>query len=145
MANAAEATLLEVVKNINPSPYKKLMGTDGARLHALLIAADAVRATLERPGRKNFDRDLSVLDETHNLHLDMLCQPKRRRSPKREKVVLHAGIIRQLFARGLSLRQVCAYLKRHAGLDVNHSYLRQCCREMGIETPGREGAHEKNT
>ena len=143
MDEASESALHEVMKNINPSPYKKLMGPDGARLHALLVAADTVRATLERPGRKNFDRDLAVLDETHNLHLDMVCQPKRRRSPKREKIALHEGVIRQLFACGLSFRLVCAYLKRHAGLDVNHSYLRQCCRELGVETSGKGNTHEK--
>ena len=144
MAYASESALCEAMKSINPSPYKKLMGPDKARLHSLLVAADQVRSTLERTGRKNSDHDLELVEETHALHLDMLCRSKRRRSPKREKVALHAGVISQLFARGLSLRQVCAYLKRHAGLDVNHSYLRQCCHDMGIAMPTREGAHEKN-
>ena len=137
MASASEPVLCEAMKSINPSPYKKLMGPDKAKLHALLVAADQVRSTLERTGRKNPDRDLELVEETHALHLGMLCQPKRRRSPKREKIALHGGVIRQLFDRGLSLRQVCAYLKRHVGLDVNHSYLRQCCLEMGIATPTR--------
>jgi hypothetical protein len=132
MAKASENTLCEVMKAINPAPYKKLMGPDKARLHALLVAADRVRSTLERTGRKNPDRDLARMDETHDLHLSMITPPKTRRSPKREKIALHEGIIRQLFAKGYSLRQSCVYLKRHAGLDVNHSYLRQCCLEMGI-------------
>ena len=144
LASVSESTLCEVMKSINPAPYKKLMGPDKARLHALLVAADRVRSTLERTVRKNPDRNLGPVEETHTLHLDMLCQPKRRRSPKREKIALHAGVIRQLFARGLSLRQVCAYLKRHAGLDVNHSYLRQCCLDMRITIPTRGGAREKN-
>ncbi|CAK7049973.1 MAG: hypothetical protein DELT_00999 [Desulfovibrio sp.] len=144
MASASESVLCEAMKSINPSPYKKLMGPDKARLHALLVAADQVRSTLERTGRKNPDRALELVEETHALHLDMLCRSKRRRSPKREKIALHAGVVSQLFARGLSLRQVCAYLKRHAGLDVNHSYLRQCCLDMEIPISTREGAHEKN-
>ena len=145
MASAPENVLCEVMKTINPSPYKKLMGPDKARLHALLVAADGVRAALQRTGRKNPDRELDALEETHNLHLDMARQQKRRRSPKREKIALHEGVIRRLFEFGLSLRQICAYLKRHVGLDVNHSYLRQCCLEMGIETSMKRGAHEKNT
>lgn len=142
MANASEDILFEVMKSINPSPYKKLMGPDKARLYALLVAADKVRRTLERTGRKNPHRDLGALDETHALHLDMLLRQKRRRSPKREKIALHEGVIRRLFEHGLSLRQVCAYLKRHAGLDVNHSYLRQCCRELGILHSPIEGSRE---
>ena len=142
MANAPENILCEVMKGINPAPYKKLMGPDKARLHALLVAADTVRTTLERTGRKNPDRDLGALEETHALHLGLVRQQRRRRSPKREKIALHEGVIRQLFEHGLSLRQVCAYLKRHAALDVNHSYLRQCCREMGILTPAKPGQQE---
>ena len=145
MASASESALCEVMKSINPAPYKKLMGPDKARLHALLVAADGVRAALERPGRKNPDRDLGALQETHALHLDMACRSKPRRSPKQEKISLHAGVISQLFARGLSLRQVCAYLKRYAGLDVNHSYLRQCCLDMGIAIPTKRAAHEKSS
>ena len=140
MASASESALCEVMKSINPAPYKKLMGSDKARLYALLVAAGHVRSTLGRTGRKNPDRDLEAVEETHALHLDMLCHPKRRRSRKREKIALHAGVISQLFARELSLRQVCAYLKRHAGLDVNHSYLRQCCRELGIAMSDGKGA-----
>ena len=135
MAYASESALHEVMKNINPSPYKKLMGPDGARLHALLAAADKVRSVLERTGRKNPDRDLSRLEETHELHLAMITSPKTRRSPKREKITLHGGVILELFERGFSLRQACAYLKRHLGLDVNHAYLRQCCLEMGVVMP----------
>lgn len=138
MSNSSESALCEVMKAINPAPYKKLMGPDKARLHALLAAADHVRSTLERTGRKNPDQDLSLLEEAHELHLAMVASPRTRRSPKREKIVLHEGVIRQLFARGLSLRRVCAYLKRHAGVDVNHAYLRQCCLEMGIVMPGAE-------
>lgn len=134
MSNASEAALCEVMKAINPVHYKKLLGPDKARLHALLVAADRVRSRLERTGRKNSDRDLSGLEEANELHVSMVVALKKRRSPKREKIALHEGVIRQLFARGLSLRQVCAYLKRHAGFDVNHAYLRQCCRDMGIET-----------
>mgnify|MGYP003623575595 CR=1 FL=1 len=144
MADASESSLHEVMKNINPSPYKKLMGPDGARLHALLKAAEQVRSSRELPGRRNPDRNLARLEETHDLHLSMLDPPKTRRSSKREKVALHEGIIRQLFARGYSLREVCRYLKHHAGLAVNHSYLRQCCLEMGLETPGKRKAYEKN-
>ena len=80
------------------------MGPDKARLHALLVSADAVRATLQRTGRKNSDRELGALEETHALHLDMVRQQKRRRSPKREKIALHEGVIRRLFELGLSLR-----------------------------------------
>lgn len=137
MASASEQVLCEIMKNLNPAPHKKLMGPDKARLHALLLAAESVRARLERTTRKNHDADLGMLDAAHELHLELITQPKARRSPKREKLALHEWIIRQLFARDLSLRQVCAYLKRHAGLNVSHGYLRQCCREMGIETRGR--------
>jgi hypothetical protein len=80
------------------------------------------------------------MDETHDLHMSMITPPKTRRSPKREKIALHEGILRQLFAKGYSLRQSRVYLKRHAGLDVNHSYLRQCCLEMGIAIPGKRKA-----
>lgn len=145
MASASESALYEVMKSINPAPYKKLMGPDKARLHALLVAADHIRSILERTGRKNPDRDLGAVEETHALHLDMACRPKPRRSPKREKIALHAGAIRQLFQHGLSLRQICAYLKRHAGLDVNHSYLRQCCLDMGIAIPTKGAGHEKSS
>ena len=145
MASASESALYEVMKSINPAPYKKLMGPDKARLHALLAAADSVRATLERTSRKNPDHELGALEETHSLHLDMVRQQKRRRSPKREKIALHEGVIRRLFELGLSLRQVCAYLKRHAGFDVNHSYLRQCCLDMGIAMPAKEAAREKSS
>lgn len=145
MARSSEITLCEVMKSINPAPYKKLMGPDKARLHALLVAADHVRSTLERTGRKNPDRDLNRLEDAHELHLSMLAPPGTRRSPKREKIVLHEGIIRQLFAKGYSLRQVCRYLKRYAGLEVNHSYLRQCCLEMGMELPReRKAVSETN-
>lgn len=136
MAGASESVLHEVMKGINPASYKKLMGPDGARLHALLVAAEKVRSALERTVRKNPDRDVFRLEETHELHLAMIASPKTRRSPKREKIALHEGVIRKLFERGLSLRQVCAYLKQHARLDVNHAYLRQCCLEMGIAMPG---------
>jgi hypothetical protein len=145
MASASESALCEVMKGINPAPYKKLLGPDKARLHALLVAAEHIRSTLERTGRKNPARDLGAVEETYVLHLDMACRPKPRRSQKREKIALHAGVISQLFARGLSLRQVCVYLKRHAGLDVNHSYLRQCCLDLGIAMPTREAAHEKSS
>lgn len=137
MASASEQVLCEVMKSLNPAPHKKLMGPDKARLHALLVAAEGVRSRLERTTRKNDDADLGMLDAAHELHLEFITQPKARRSPKREKVALHEWIIRQLFARGLSLRQVCTYLKRHAGLNVSHGYLRHCCLEMGIQTPSR--------
>lgn len=145
MADASESVLCEVMKSINPAPYKKFMGPNKARLHALLVSADRVRSALELTGRKNPDRNLARLEETHDLHLSMIAPPKTRHSPKREKIALHAGIIRQLFARGYSLREACRYLKRHAGLTVNHSYLRQCCLDMGLETSGKKEAHEKNS
>ena len=132
MANESSVVLCEVMKNINPSPYKKLFGPEEARLQALLASAEQVRNTLERTGRKNPERSLDTLVETHRLHLEMACRPKQRRSPKREKVALHEGIIRQLAAGGYSLRQVAAYLRRETGLKLTHSYLRQCCLEMGI-------------
>ncbi len=141
MATASENALCEVMKRINPAPYKKLMGPEKSRLHALLVAADTVRSTLDRTGRKNPDRDLARMEEAHDLHMSMITAPKTRRSPKREKVALCEGTIRQLFAKGYSLRQACAYLKRHAGLDVNHSYLRECCLDMGIAVPGKRKAH----
>lgn len=134
MANAPEAVLCEIMKAINPAPYKKLMGPDKARLHALLVAADTMRSALDRTGRKNPERDLAALYETHELHLELIARPKVRRSPKRKKVALHADEIQRLLTRVLSLRQICVYLKRHVGLSVNHSYLRQCCHEMGIDT-----------
>lgn len=144
MADAPESVLCEVMKSINPAPYKKIMGPDKARLHALLVSADRVQSALELTGRKNPDRNLARLEATHDLHLSMIAPPKTRRSPKREKIALHEGAIRQLFARGYSLREVCRYLKRHAGLAVNHSYLRQCCLDMGLATPGKKEAHEKS-
>lgn len=133
MANASEKTLCEVMKSINPSPYKKIFGPEEARLHALLAAAEQVQNTLERTGRKNPERDLNLLEETHRLRLEMACRPKQRRSPKREKIALHEGIIRQLAAAGYSLRQIAAYLRREAGLKVTPSYLRQCCLDMEID------------
>lgn len=145
MAMMPENVLCEVMKDINPSPFKKTMSRDMARLHALLVAADRVRSALERTDRKNPDRDLAALEESHNLHLALIARPKTRRSPKREKVALHEGVIRQLFVKGYSLRQVCLYLKRYASLDVNHSYLRQCCLELGIALPRtRQEASFKN-
>ena len=132
MSNASENVLLAVMKNINPSPYKKLLGPEEARLHALLAAAEQARNTLERTGRKNQERDLSLLEDSHRLRLEMACRPKQRRSPKREKVALHEGIIRQLAASGYSLRQITAYLRREVGLKLTHSYLRRCCLDMGI-------------
>jgi hypothetical protein len=132
MANAPEDVLCEAMKRINPAPYKKLFGPEKARLHALLAAADEVRSVLGRMGRKNQDRDLARLDEAHQLNLNLACAPKRRRSPKREKIALHEGVIRQLAANGYSLRQVAAYLLREVKLKVSHTFLRQCCLEMGI-------------
>ncbi len=45
MATASENAICEVMKRINPSPYKKLMGPEKSRLHALLVAADIQRRT----------------------------------------------------------------------------------------------------
>jgi len=132
MAVASENILCEVMKRINPAPYKKTMGPDNARLHALLVAADTVRSALERTGRKNSERDLEHLEESHRLNVDLSCKPKQRRSPKREKLALHEGVIRQLLEKGYSLRQIAAYLHREARIKVTHTYLRQCCLDMGI-------------
>ncbi len=116
MSSASEQALCEVMKAINPAPYKKLMGPDRARLHALLAAADQVRSALERTGRKNPDQNLSRLEETHELHLAMVASPKMRRSPKREKIALHENVIRRLVERGLSLRQTCGTSSGMSGL-----------------------------
>lgn len=139
MANASDDALCEVMKHINPAPYKKLFGPEKARLHALLAAAERVRATLTLTGRKNHERDLDKLDEIHALRLEMIRCPERRRSPKREKLALHEGAIRRLFAEGFSLRQACEYLRRHAGLKVSPAYLRECCLDMGV-LPAKENA-----
>ncbi len=140
MANASEKALFEVMKGINPAPYKKLFGPEESRLHALLASAEQVRNTLERSGRKNPERNLDLLEDTHRLRLEMACRPKQRRSPKREKIALHEGIIRQLAAAGYSLRQVTAYLGREVGLKITYSYLRQCCLDLGIDGFSRNGA-----
>lgn len=132
MANASEEALCEVMKHINPAPYKKLFGPEKARLYALLAAAEGVRAALALTGRKNHERDLNRLDEAHELRLAIIRRPERRRSPKREKLALHEGVIRRLFAEGFSLRQACEYLRRHAGLKVSPAYLRECCLELGV-------------
>ncbi|MCC8194395.1 MAG: hypothetical protein LIP28_07095 [Deltaproteobacteria bacterium] len=63
MANTSEKILCEIMKAINPAPYKKIMGPDLARLHALLVAADEVRSALKLTGRKNSEHDLNRLEE----------------------------------------------------------------------------------
>ena len=133
MSNASENVLCEVMKRINPAPYKKTMGPDKARLHALLVSAEEVRDALNVTGRKNPERDLGKLEATHRLNLALAARPKRRRSEKREKIALHEGIIRQLLVNGFSLRQVAEYLQREAKFKVTHTHLRQCCLEMGID------------
>ena len=110
MANAPENVLCEIMKRINPAPYKKAMGADKARLHALLVSAEEVRDALTTTGRKNPEHDLGRLEATHRLNLALAARPKRRRSEKREKIALHEGVIRQLLAHGFSLRQVAEYL-----------------------------------
>ena len=135
MASAPEETLCEVMQRINPSPYKKLFGLELSRLQALLAAAEQVKEALELTGRKNPERDLEKLEGVHELRMAMLARSKSRPSPKREKVALHEGVIRQLLERDYSLRQICLYLKKYAGLSVNHAYLRRCCLDMEIPMP----------
>lgn len=128
-----ENILCEVMKRINPAPLKKLLGPDKARLHALLASAEAVRSATELTGRKNPEAGLDILRETHGPNLALACRPKKRRCPKREKIALHERVIRQLLAGGCSLRDIAAYLQRAAKLKMTHTYLRQCCLEMGID------------
>ena len=135
LANASENVLYEVMKSINPAPYKKTMGPDKARLHALLVAADNIRSALECTGRKNTERDLGRLEESHRLNLALSWKPKQRRSPKREKLALHEGVLRQLLEKGYSLRQVAAYLHREAKIRVTHTYLRQCSKRLRNNRP----------
>ena len=139
MASAPENVLCEIMKRINPAPYKKIMGTEKARLYALLVSAEEVRAALKLTGRKNPEHDLGKLEATHRLNLALASRPKRRQSEKREKIALHEGVIRQLLAHGFSLRQVAEYLRREAKFKVTHTYLRQCCLEMGIDFPRKIG------
>lgn len=139
MADAPENLLCEVMKRINPAPYKKTMGADKARLYALLVSAEKVRDALKITGRKNPEHDLDKLEATHRLNLALAVRPKRRRSEKREKIALHEGVIRQLLDHGFSLRQVAEYLRREAKFKVTHTYLRQCCLDMGVNFPRKTG------
>lgn len=139
MANAPENVLCEIMKGINPAPYKKTMGADKACLHALLVSAEEVRDALKITGRKNPEHDLNKLEATHRLNLALAARPQRRRSEKREKIALHEGVIRQLLDHGFSLRQVAEYLRREAKFKVTHTYLRQCCLDMGVNFPRKTG------
>lgn len=134
-ASTSEKLQLAVMNRINPAPYKSFLTKDEARMQALLQAADIVRSAQVLTGRKSPEQDLAAHDAAHMLRVEIVRSMRGRKSPKKEKVWMHTELIQKLFADGLSLRQVCVYLRQYAGLNINHSYLRKCCIELGLPVP----------
>jgi len=132
-ANAPNHLKLEVMKRINPAPYKKLnLPAEVARLQALVAAIDAVRSNFCLTNRKNYNRDLEPLAEAHELRVAFIQTKKQRKSVKKEQVALHAETIQQLLAEGLSWRAISSYLQRFLLFKINHVYLRHCCINLNI-------------
>lgn len=125
-------TRLEVMRRLNPKPFRKTKTPEEARLYALLAATDEVRKTLALTERKNTGHDLSSLDDAHELRLETITALRRKKAPLRRKLELHAGTLQKLADEGCSLRQMAAYARKHLRFSVSPAYLRQFCIEFGI-------------
>jgi len=132
LADAPDNDVCAVMERINPTPYRKFLPPEEARLQALLAAADTVRSAGLLTDRKNSAHDLDKLDAAHDLRVAMLMKKSRKKSPTLEKVVLRAGLIKKLRAQRLSWRKAAEYLTRYADLKINHGYLRQCYLKLGL-------------
>lgn len=87
--------------------------------------------------RKNLERDLEAHADLHRLRVDAIKIGTRRRkkSPKEEAIRIRLGLIDNLRTKDrLTWRQVAAYLKLHAGLEVAPGYLHACVSRLkGLE------------
>lgn len=68
-AAAPSETRLEVMRRLNPKPFRKMGSPEEARLYALLASVEEVRKTLALTERKNTEAGLSSLEDAHELRL----------------------------------------------------------------------------
>ena len=131
-AAAPSETRLEVMRRLNPKPFRKMGSPEEARLYALLASVEEVRKTLALTERKNTEAGLYSLEDAHELRLETITALRRKKAPLRRKLELHAGTLQKLADEGCSLRQMAAYARKHLKFTVSPAYLRQFCIEFGI-------------